>query len=60
MPNVADPRPTVRSFEGPASTVASCNIETRLCDVKQRRTPREAAAEIKDYIGFWRGVEVTE
>jgi uncharacterized protein (DUF427 family) len=24
------------------------------------RTPREAAAEIKDYIGFWRGVEVTE
>jgi hypothetical protein len=24
------------------------------------RTPREAAAEIKDYIGFWRGVEVIE
>jgi uncharacterized protein (DUF427 family) len=24
------------------------------------RTPREAAAEIKDHIGFWRGVEVTE
>ena len=24
------------------------------------RTPREAAAEIKDCIGFWRGVEVTE
>ncbi len=22
--------------------------------------PREAAAEIKDYIGFWRGVEVSE
>ena len=24
------------------------------------RTPREAAMEIKDYVGFWRGVEVTE
>ena len=24
------------------------------------RTPREAAADFKDYIGFWRGVEVTE
>lgn len=24
------------------------------------RTPRDAAAEIKDYVGFWRGVEVTE
>ena len=26
----------------------------------QYRTPREAAAEIKDYIGFWRGVEIIE
>ena len=24
------------------------------------RTPREAAADFKDYIGFWRGVEVIE
>ena len=24
------------------------------------RTPREAAEEFKDYIGFWRGVEVIE
>jgi uncharacterized protein (DUF427 family) len=23
-------------------------------------TPKEAAAEIKDYIAFWRGVEITE
>ncbi len=23
-------------------------------------TPKEAAAEIKDYIAFWRGVEVTD
>ena len=23
-------------------------------------TPKEAAAEIKDYVAFWRGVEVTE
>ena len=24
------------------------------------RTPKEAAAEIKGYVAFWRGVEVTE
>ena len=24
------------------------------------RTPREAAANIKNYVAFWRGVEVTE
>ena len=24
------------------------------------RTPKEAAAEIKNYIAFWRGIEVTE
>jgi uncharacterized protein (DUF427 family) len=24
------------------------------------RTPREAAESFKDYIGFWRGVEVIE